>query len=80
MNNDLRNELLDRDLNDMLHLSEVISGTSRHLGMHPHDAAVMGPTLEAIDGFTVLGCLFVRLAYESSPRLLELACASWCAQ
>jgi hypothetical protein len=55
-------ELIDRGLDDMLDLEEVVWITSRHLGRKPRDKAVIGPSLETIGellerGYAVVGNL-----------------------
>jgi hypothetical protein len=55
-------ELIDRGLDDMLDLEELVWVTSRHLGRKPRAKAVIGPSVETIGellerGYAVVGNL-----------------------
>lgn len=77
---EIKNELLDCGLDDLLYLAWAIQVTSRHLGTSPTDPVVVEPTLRAIAemleaGHIVAGPtgrdsedrLYVR-AWDLSPR------------
>ena len=60
MTGQIRNELLDRGLTDILHLPEIVSVVSRHLGLGMGDELVVRRTLEVIrelleSGFVIAG-------------------------
>ena len=58
-------ELIDRGLDDLLKLEEVVWVTSRHLGLEPLDEGVVGPALATVSDllerrFAVVGNLYRR--------------------
>lgn len=79
MDHGLQNKLLSSGLDDVLQLSEVISGVSAYLSKSPHDLSLMWPTIKVVQyllesGYVVVGdvmkkddgSLFVR-SWELSP-------------
>jgi hypothetical protein len=68
-------ELLDRGLDDMLQLSEVIGVTGRHLGKRIHDRSVEAMTLELIGDLLQSGDAIAGDLDQDSGKILYVR--SW---
>jgi hypothetical protein len=75
MTDQIRNELLDRGLTDILHLPEIVSVVGRHLSMSVGDDSVMSPTLEAIRDLLDSGYAIAGYVTKNDKGLLQIR--SW---
>lgn len=75
MTSQVRNELLDRGLTDVLHLPEIVSVVSRQLGKTMEDPIVMESTLEAIRDLLETDCAIAGYMVRDGDGLLHVS--SW---
>ena len=75
MNDAIRNELLDRGLDDILQLDEMASVARRHLGGSPSEAEVMQVTTETIGELMDAGYAIVGDVAKDDEGILYIS--SW---